>query len=85
MKLFPARESLVSDIPAGDGKIVNLFFTVHQQNETRHRKTHYKVPSQKKPTQKGSSLKVPVTQGPLLRKDPSQHGRKKQSMRIKGC
>ncbi len=24
-KLFPARESLVSDIPAGDGKIVNLF------------------------------------------------------------
>ncbi len=27
-KLFPPRESLVSDIPAGDGKIVNLFFTV---------------------------------------------------------
>jgi hypothetical protein len=24
IKLFPARESLVSDIPAGDGKIVNL-------------------------------------------------------------
>ncbi len=24
-KLFPARESLVSDIPAGDGKIVHLF------------------------------------------------------------
>jgi hypothetical protein len=24
-KLFPPRESLVSDIPAGDGKIVNLF------------------------------------------------------------
>jgi hypothetical protein len=24
-ELFPARESLVSDIPAGDGKIVNLF------------------------------------------------------------
>jgi hypothetical protein len=24
-KLFPARESLVSDIPAGDGKIANLF------------------------------------------------------------
>ncbi len=23
--LFPARESLFSDIPAGDGKIVNLF------------------------------------------------------------
>jgi hypothetical protein len=25
VKLFPARESLVSDIPAGDGKIANLF------------------------------------------------------------
>jgi hypothetical protein len=28
IKLFPSRERLVSDIPAGDGKIVNLFFTV---------------------------------------------------------
>jgi hypothetical protein len=28
IKLFPARENLVSDIPAGDGKIVN-FFTVY--------------------------------------------------------
>jgi hypothetical protein len=28
IKLFPARESLVSDIPAGDGKTANLFFTV---------------------------------------------------------
>ncbi len=27
--MFPARESLVSDIPAGDGKIVNLFYSVH--------------------------------------------------------
>jgi hypothetical protein len=27
--LFPARESLVSDIPAGDGKTANLFFTVY--------------------------------------------------------
>ncbi len=27
--LFPARKSLVSDIPDGDGKIVNLFLTVH--------------------------------------------------------
>ncbi len=27
-KLFPARESLVSDIPAGDGKTVNLFYSV---------------------------------------------------------
>jgi hypothetical protein len=26
--LFPTRESLVSDIPAGDGKIVNFFFIV---------------------------------------------------------
>jgi hypothetical protein len=25
MKLFPARESLVSGIPAGDGKTANLF------------------------------------------------------------
>jgi hypothetical protein len=25
IKLFPVRESLVSDIPAGDGKIINLF------------------------------------------------------------
>jgi hypothetical protein len=28
MKLFPARESLVSDIPAGDGKNDNLFYNV---------------------------------------------------------
>ena len=27
-KLFPARESLVSDIPAGDGNIAKPFFTV---------------------------------------------------------
>ncbi len=27
-KLFPARDSLVSDIPAGDGKIAKLFFHV---------------------------------------------------------
>jgi hypothetical protein len=25
IKTFPARESLVNDIPAGDGKIINLF------------------------------------------------------------
>jgi len=25
---FPPRESLVSDIPAGDGNIANLFYTV---------------------------------------------------------
>jgi hypothetical protein len=29
IKLFPARKSLVSDIPAEDGKTANLFFTVH--------------------------------------------------------
>ncbi len=28
IKLFPARESLVSDIPAGDEKIANLFYSV---------------------------------------------------------
>ncbi len=27
-KLFPAREILVSDIPAEDGKIDNLFYSV---------------------------------------------------------
>ncbi len=27
-KLFPARKSLFSDIPAGDRKIVNLFYSV---------------------------------------------------------
>ncbi len=26
----PARESLVSDIPAGDGRTANLFFTVYR-------------------------------------------------------
>jgi hypothetical protein len=26
--LFPPRESLVSDIPAGDGKMTNLFYSV---------------------------------------------------------
>jgi hypothetical protein len=28
IKLYPTRESLVSDIPTGDGKIVHLFLTV---------------------------------------------------------
>ncbi len=28
IKLFPARENLVSDIPAGDGKTANLFYSV---------------------------------------------------------
>jgi hypothetical protein len=31
--LFPARESLVSDIPAGDGKIANLFFTLYTSHK----------------------------------------------------
>ncbi len=33
IKLFPTRESLVSDIPAGDGKIVNLFYSVWELME----------------------------------------------------
>jgi hypothetical protein len=28
IKLFPARDSLVSGIPAGDGKIAKLFYSV---------------------------------------------------------
>ncbi len=28
IKLFPSRESLVNDIPAGDGKTANLFYSV---------------------------------------------------------
>jgi hypothetical protein len=28
IKIFPPRESFVSDIPAGDGKTVNLFYSV---------------------------------------------------------
>jgi hypothetical protein len=28
-KLFSARKSLVSDIPAGDGKTVNIFYCAH--------------------------------------------------------
>jgi hypothetical protein len=28
MHLFPARETLVSDIPVGDGKIINFFYSV---------------------------------------------------------
>ncbi len=30
-RLFPARGSLVSDIPAGDGKNDNLFYSVYIQ------------------------------------------------------
>jgi hypothetical protein len=33
IKLFPDRESLDSDIPAGDRKITNLFFTVYVINK----------------------------------------------------
>jgi hypothetical protein len=32
--IFPARESLVSDIPAGDGKIANLFLQCRPQKVT---------------------------------------------------
>ncbi len=32
-KLFPTRKSLVSDIPAGDGKISNLFYSVESEGE----------------------------------------------------
>ncbi len=35
IKLFPARENLVSDIPAGDGKNDNLFYSVGKENSTR--------------------------------------------------
>jgi hypothetical protein len=31
VKLFSATESLVSEIPAGDGKITNLFYSVRSQ------------------------------------------------------
>jgi hypothetical protein len=34
---FPARESLVSDIPAGDGKIVNIFYSVGRNTVPRRR------------------------------------------------
>jgi hypothetical protein len=35
IEFFPARESWVSDIPAGDGKIANLFYSVGcRQNNT---------------------------------------------------
>jgi hypothetical protein len=30
IKLFPARVSLARDIPAGDGKIINLFYSVQR-------------------------------------------------------
>ncbi len=35
-KLFPAIESLVSDIPAGDGKIANLFYSVEMHTHPTH-------------------------------------------------
>jgi hypothetical protein len=34
IKLFPARESLVSDIPAEDGKIASLFYSVQPLRNT---------------------------------------------------
>ncbi len=41
VKFFPARESLVSDIPAGDGKIANLFL---QCRENLWRKPTWRMP-----------------------------------------
>jgi hypothetical protein len=35
ISLFPARESLVRDIPAGDGKIDNLFYSVEQGRQAQ--------------------------------------------------
>jgi hypothetical protein len=32
IKLFPARESLASDIPTGDGKTANFFYSVEPEN-----------------------------------------------------
>jgi len=34
-KLFPARESFVSDVPAGDGNIAKPFFTVYTVSFTQ--------------------------------------------------
>ncbi len=31
--IFPPREILVSDIPAGDGKIANIFYSVVDKND----------------------------------------------------
>jgi hypothetical protein len=38
IKLFPTRENLVSDIPAGDGKMANLFLQCISLIETKERK-----------------------------------------------
>jgi hypothetical protein len=39
INLFPARESLVGDIPAGDGKIANLFLQCKDFVKMTHRKS----------------------------------------------
>jgi hypothetical protein len=39
IKLFLTRESLVCDIPAGDGKKLS-FFTVYLKNDRRHPEFH---------------------------------------------
>jgi hypothetical protein len=31
--IIPAQREFGSDIPAGDGKLANLFFTVHREKE----------------------------------------------------
>ncbi len=38
INLFPAKESLVSDIPAGEGKIVNCYYSVYPENASYKRK-----------------------------------------------
>ncbi len=43
IKLFEARESLVSDIPAGDGKNYNLFFSVSSTLHTTAFKTEIRL------------------------------------------
>jgi hypothetical protein len=46
-EFFPARESLVSDIPAGDGKIDNLFFKEFDANFDAVENTARKFPQKK--------------------------------------
>jgi hypothetical protein len=41
MSLFPPKESLVSDIPTGDGKIENIFYGVELPHTKRITVYHY--------------------------------------------
>jgi hypothetical protein len=38
--VFPARESLLSDIPAGEGKISNLFYSVVEKRIVKITTSH---------------------------------------------